>query len=94
MIAGLAFSPSAGTSAISVSRSTNGGTTWLNPVYASIAVGSQSYDKDWIICDNWPRSPYYGNCYLQWDDNGNNNLAYMATSTDGNISFLVKRLNL
>jgi hypothetical protein len=74
MIAGLACSPSPDTSAISVSRSTVGGKTWLDPVYTFVATGCQSCDKEWIICVNWPKSPYYENCYMQWDDFGHGNL--------------------
>jgi hypothetical protein len=52
-------------------------------VFASVASGQQSYNKDWIVCDNWHQSPYFGNCYIQWDDSGMENLMMMATSTDG-----------
>ena len=81
MIASLAFSGIP--SAIAVSRSVDGGNNWLNPVFASVASGQQSYNKDWIVCDNWHQSPYFGNCYIQWDDSGMENLMMMATSTDG-----------
>jgi len=87
LIAGLAFTVSSDTSAISVSRSTDGGLTWANPVFASVATGTQSYDKEWIVCDNTATSPYYGNCYLQWDDYGNGNLIQMTTSSDAGITW-------
>ena len=68
------------------SRSTNGGTTWGNPVL----VGNSNLgnpDKNWIVCDNTSTSPYYGNCYTQWDDNGDGNRLYMSTSTDGGLTW-------
>ena len=57
--------------AVAVSRSTDGGSTWSNPIL--VAQGAD-LDKDWVTCDNTPTSPHYGNCYMEWDDNGNNNL--------------------
>jgi hypothetical protein len=44
-------------------------------------------DKDWITCDNTATSPHYGNCYAEWDDNGNSNLIYMSTSSDGGLTW-------
>src|SRR5579871_2659951 len=55
------------TPAVVVSRSTDGGLTWQNPV--SIQYSGTS-DKSWIACDNGPSSPYYGQCYVEWDDPG------------------------
>src|SRR5438477_402084 len=34
-----------------VSRSTNGGTTWGNPVIVATASGNSDFDKNWIACD-------------------------------------------
>jgi hypothetical protein len=83
IIAGLAFTFIPKASAISISRSLDGGKSWRYPIYASIATSTQSYDKEWIVCDNFPSSPYYGHCYVQWDDSDNGNRMYTATSTDG-----------
>ena len=49
-----------------VSRSTNG-STWGNPV--TVATGT-FYDKNWTVCDNHSASPYYGHCYTEYDDRG------------------------
>jgi hypothetical protein len=69
-----------------VNRSTNGGITWTNPVTAAESTGS-FWDKTWITCDTWPDSPYYGNCYIQFDDNGAGNAMRMVTSTDGGATW-------
>ena len=65
-----------------VNRSTDGGVIWSNPVTAGESSGS-FWDKTWIGCDNWAQSPHYGNCYIEFDDNGAGNLVTMVTSTDG-----------
>jgi hypothetical protein len=89
MISGLAFgtaaSPSGSPRAILTSRSTDGGLTWQSPV--TVSLSSSTYDKNWIVCDNWVSSPYYGNCYTEWDDNGQGNLLLMSTSTDGGLNW-------
>ena len=40
-------------------------------------------DKTWISCDNNPGSPYYGNCYAEWDNNGAGDIVYLSVSSDG-----------
>jgi hypothetical protein len=67
-----------------VSRSTDGGLTWGAPVTIINATG---LDKNWIVCDTYPNSPYYGRCYAQWDNNSAGNLMQMSTSTDGGLSW-------
>lgn len=69
-----------------VNRSTDGGLTWSNPVTAAQSQGT-FWDKTWIACDTWSSSPYYGNCYAQWDDNGLGNQMMMTTSTDGGLTW-------
>jgi len=61
------------------SRSTDG-LTWSNPF--TTATGSD-LDKNWIVCDNTTTSPFYGNCYTEWDNHGAGNLLQMSTSSDG-----------
>ena len=75
---------SATSTQVAVNRSTDGGTTWGNPV---IVAQSADLDKDWITCDDDSSSPFYGNCYMEWDDNGNGNLIYMSTSSDGGLTW-------
>jgi BNR repeat-like domain len=83
LIAALARGGAPMPSALLVSRSTDGGTAWSKPVI----VTSTAVDKDWVTCDRTPASPYYGNCYAEWDDNANHDLVYMSTSTDGGLSW-------
>jgi len=66
-----------------VSRSTDGGRTWDQPVAVRKATGTEDLDKNWTVCDDTPSSPFYGHCYTEWDDFGNINRVQMSTSTDG-----------
>ncbi len=69
---------------IFVSRSGDG-LNWDNPV--TVTTGGSYFDKPWITCDNWPTSPFYGNCYIEWDDAGAGDLILMSTSTDGGATW-------
>jgi hypothetical protein len=40
-------------------------------------------DKNWTVCDDTASSPFFGNCYVEWDLASNINLVQMSTSTDG-----------
>ena len=66
--------------AVAVSRSTDG-LNWSKP---SFVTTQGNPDKNWIVCDNTPTSPFYGHCYSEWDDSG---LILMSTSTDGGITW-------
>src|SRR3954465_9125708 len=76
--------------AVVTSRSTNGGTTWGTPF--TTATGGD-LDKNWIVCDNTATSPFYGNCYTQWDDHGAGNRLQMSTSKDGGITWSTPATN-
>jgi hypothetical protein len=65
------------------SRSTNGGLTWSNPV--TTATGS--LDKNWIVCDNTASSPFYGNCYTEYDVTNSGNAIRMRRSTNGGLTW-------
>src|SRR6266851_399368 len=71
-----------GNQEIFVSRSGDG-LNWDNPITVYSATGSSSFDKPWIICDNSPSSPFFGNCYIEWDDVGAGGRILMTTSSDG-----------
>lgn len=78
---------SSGGNDIITSRSTDGGLTWNNPVNTAIGPPGSFYDKNWIACDTSGLSPFFGNCYTQWDDAGAGNLMLMSTSTDGGLTW-------
>jgi BNR repeat-like domain len=83
--------PGAGTgAAVVVNRSTDGGATWGNPVTVATAGAGNAgtnLDKTWIACDSTASSPFYGRCYVEWDDNGNGNRIKMSTSADGGLTW-------
>src|SRR5579863_2659357 len=60
---------------VAVSRSKDG-IHWDNPIPVDSSGGD---DKNWITCDNYPKSPNYGNCYTEWAEGS----VMMSTSTDG-----------
>jgi hypothetical protein len=70
-----------------LSRSTNGGTTWTNPLKIATAVDPADFDKNWTVCDNTSTSPLFGTCYTQWDDFGNGNRLKIAFSRDGGLTW-------
>lgn len=82
LIASLAIGKNTLGAAIVVSRSSDGGLTWEKPVIVHAAAGSEDLDKGWSVCDNTARSPFYGHCYVEWDDN-TTGLIQMSTSTNG-----------
>ena len=51
---------------LTVSRSRDG-VTWGAPVTAAQR-DEGDYDKEWLTCDNWPSSPFRGQCYLSYMD--------------------------
>jgi hypothetical protein len=70
-----------------VSHSTDGAKTFGEPVIIKAPNASQSFDKTWISCDNSAASPFYGHCYVEWDDEGHELRLHMSTSTDGGLSW-------
>jgi len=71
--------PIAGGVDVAVNRSKDG-LHWDNAVFVSKPGDA---DKNWIICDNTSTSPYFGNCYIGWD----NSEIQMTTSTDGGLTW-------
>jgi hypothetical protein len=61
-----------------------GDINWGVPIVTHLtAATADSPDKNWITCDNWSTSAGYGNCYEEYDNNGNGNRLLMQVSSDG-----------
>jgi hypothetical protein len=71
------------TTQVVVSRSPDA-INWGNPVAVST---SGDPDKNWIVCDDTATSPFYGHCYVEWDDPSNQDVIEMSTSTDGGLTW-------
>ncbi|GHO66922.1 hypothetical protein KSC_058140 [Ktedonobacter sp. SOSP1-52] len=80
------FQGSSGSTAVVVSRSSNG-LTWSNPVLVAATGSSDYFDKDWIVCDNHPTSAYYGRCYEEWDNGNADGQILMSSSNDGGLTW-------
>jgi hypothetical protein len=52
------------TTQLYVSRSRDG-VAWSRPELAA-GDAAESYDKEWIACDTWRSSPFFGRCYLAY----------------------------
>ena len=83
LIASLALDTNVTGVAVAVSASVDGGLTWGSPIEAATATGSADFDKSWITCDNSVSSPFYGRCYVEYDDYGNGNQVHVAYSDNG-----------
>ena len=55
---------SEGTEPLLVSRSSDG-LVWSRPEVAA-ADPAEEYDKEWIVCDNWRSSRFFGRCYIAY----------------------------
>jgi hypothetical protein len=96
MISDVAFNVPGGhvgpPAAVMVSRSTDGGVTWQNPIAMDEQTTPTIADKNWTVCDNNPASPYYGHCYTQYSAPSPTPDGYpltmtMRTSTDGGLTW-------
>jgi hypothetical protein len=67
-----------------VARSPDG-LTWSTPVSLTTSDESDN-DKGWIGCDNHAASPYYGHCYVEWDNSTTGRID-MSASNDGGLSW-------
>ena len=85
MISSIPLQPDLSVPTIFVSRSTDGGATFGEPVRVPPpAVKKVDLDKNWTVCDNHATtSRFYGHCYTEFDNFGQGDLEYMSTSADG-----------
>jgi len=67
-----------------ISRSSDG-LAWSAPVTAVEGVPG-SLDKEWIVCDNWPASPFRGRCYLSYLDAAEQRIV-TRSSSDGGLTW-------
>jgi hypothetical protein len=56
------------------------GLAWSNPIMID---STALDDKNWTTCDNTTTSPYYGNCYTEWDQAFGSGDVLMSVSSDG-----------
>jgi BNR repeat-like domain len=68
---------------VAVSRSPDG-IHWGKPI---IIDNTKEDDKNWTTCDNTATSPYYGNCYTEWDQAYGSRDVLMSTSHDGGLTW-------
>jgi hypothetical protein len=57
------------------------GVHWNNPITVNKTAGFA--DKEWIVCDNSAASPFFGHCYVEFDDANLGDQEEMTTSSDG-----------
>ena len=88
MISTLPINSQAAKVAISVSSD---GMNWRNPTIVSTTPDA---DKNWVACDSTATSPFYGHCYVEWDDPSNGGTIWMSTSTDGGLTWGTARSTL
>ncbi len=68
---------------VAVSRSTDG-LNWGSPINID---ATHLDDKNWTVCDNTTTSPYYGNCYTEWDQAYGTGDVLMSVSSDGGLTW-------
>ena len=68
---------------VAVSRSTDG-LHWGNPILID---KTHLDDKNWSVCDNTTTSPFYGNCYTEWDQAFGSGDVLMSVSKDGGLTW-------
>ncbi len=83
MISSIPLLPNLDVPTVFVSLSTDGGATFGDPVQIPPPARKVNLDKNWTVCDNHTGSPFYGNCYTEFDNFGEGDLEYMSTSSDG-----------
>jgi hypothetical protein len=85
LISFLGIRPNGNAVDVLVSRSTDGGSNWSDPVVVNNS--GNFNDKNWTVCDDTASSPFYGNCYTEFDNNSHLDTIQMSTSTDGGLTW-------
>jgi len=84
LISSIPLFPDLDVPTVFISRSTDGGATFGDPVtIPPPAAKKVNLDKNWTVCDNHAGSPFFGHCYTEFDNFGQGDLEYMSTSADG-----------
>src|SRR5258708_29717197 len=88
MVSSIPLLPNLFVPTVSISRSTDGGRTWKDPVsIPPPSPGPVNLDKNWTVCDNTSTSPHYGNCYTEFDNFATDDLDLLSTSSDGGLTW-------
>lgn len=82
----ITFSRSTIAGGVAVSKSTDGGLTWLAPVVIAWNSATEFQDKDYLAVDT-TGSIYDGNVYITWTRFANDAPIYFSRSTDGGVTF-------
>ena len=96
LVSTLGLSGNANVPAVYINRGTVDFSTsdidWQAPICQHFTqAAADSPDKNWITCDNWPTSKGYGNCYVEYDNNGNGNRELIQVTTDGGLTWIPRR---
>lgn len=65
-----------------VVSSSRDGLAWSDPAVVAPFVTRFSHDKNWIVCDNWPASPFRGRCYISYSDFSDGSRRIVTVSSD------------
>jgi hypothetical protein len=88
LISSIPLLPNTSVPTVFVSRSTDDGQTWKDPVtIPPPAAKTVDLDKNWTVCDNNSGSRFFGHCYTELDNFGAGDLELMSTSTDGGVTW-------
>jgi hypothetical protein len=88
LISSIPLTPTTSVPTAFVSRSTDDGRTWGNPISIPPPVAhGVDLDKNWTACDNHTGSPFYGHCYTEFDNFRDGDRELMSTSTDGGLTW-------
>lgn len=82
----LAFNRNTDDGGLAVSKSPDGGLTWLDPVVVAWNSASVFHDKEYLTVDS-TGSPYDGNVYVSWTRFASGTPIYFSRSTDGGATF-------